>query len=106
MNGLYLSATQGQKPVAEAAANAMSPKDRALNDAASDFEAAFLAEMFEHIGLDAARGVAGAEAFSSFLNRAYAEQLTDRGGIGLTESLFRSLQAQNERDTDGTGIQD
>ena len=58
---------------------------------ARDFEAAFLAEALSHMGFDASNGVEGAAPFASFVNRAYAEQLADRGGIGLAESIVRSL---------------
>ena len=58
---------------------------------ARDFEAAFLAEALGHMGLDASQGVEGAAPFASFVNRAYAGQLADRGGIGLAESIVRSL---------------
>lgn len=68
--------------------------------AARDFEAAFLAEALSHMGLDAARGVEGAAPFASFVNRAYADQLAERGGVGLAESIVRSL-AQNDQSAQG-----
>lgn len=69
---------------------------KTLEQTAKDFETAFLAEALGHMGLDAAKGVKGADAFSSFINRAYAEGLVARGGTGLSESIVRALAAQNE----------
>lgn len=73
-----------------------SKTDAALRTSAQDFETAFLAEALNHMGLDVTKGVAGAEGFSSFMNRAYAEKLTERGGIGLSESLYSALKARSE----------
>ena len=67
------------------------PDISAREQTARDFEAAFLAEALSHMGFDASNGVEGAAPFASFVNRAYAGQLADRGGIGLAESIVRSL---------------
>jgi len=70
--------------------------EQKLKQSARDFEAAFLAEALGHMGFDASNGVAGASEFSSILNRAYAERLVDKGGIGLSENIFRALAASAE----------
>ncbi len=70
--------------------------DQDLQQTARDFEAAFLAEALSHMGLDRTKGVEGAAPFGSFVNRAYAEQLVDRGGLGLAESIVRSLSVQED----------
>jgi hypothetical protein len=84
-----------------AAASSGSPLDPAkveeLKKSAQDFETAFLAETLSHIGLDATGGVAGATEFSSILNRAYAEHMVERGGLGIAADVFQSL-ADRERD--------
>jgi len=77
-------------------------KTEELMRAARDFEAAFLAEALGHMGFDSANGVAGATEFSSMLNRAYAERLADRGGVGLSENIFRALAARNEEAVEAT----
>lgn len=69
-------------------------KEQQLRQSAKDFEAAFLTEALGHMGFDASNGVAGATEFSSILNRAYAEGLVERGGIGLSENIFRALASR------------
>ncbi|WP_238381026.1 rod-binding protein [Alkalilacustris brevis] len=67
--------------------------------AAAALEASFLSVMLQSAGFGAAResfgGGAGEEHFSSFLVATHAEALVQRGGIGLSEALFRAL---GERD--------
>lgn len=79
-------------------------KTEELKRAARDFEAAFLAEALGHMGFDSSNGVAGATEFSSMLNRAYAERLADRGGVGLSENIFRALAARSEEATDAASL--
>lgn len=63
---------------------------------AEAFEAAFLAEMLKHSGInkppDTAGGGAGEEAFSSFLTEQYADLLAQRGGFGLAEQIFNAIR--------------
>lgn len=70
--------------------------DAALHKAAQELEASFLAEMLKSTGLGETRdsfgGGAGEEQFSSFLIQAYADQITDAGGIGLAESFYNALK--------------
>ena len=74
----------------------------ALQKAAQQLEATFLAEMLESAGLGAARGGfgggAGEAQFASFLVQAQAEAMAEAGGIGLAETLFNALA---ERDSGG-----
>lgn len=76
--------------------------DAAIRAAAESFEAAFLAEMLGHAGLNAMPagfgGGAGEEAFSSLLTGEYARLLSERGGIGLAERIFDILK-QGTSDT-------
>nr|WP_240904270.1 rod-binding protein [Rhodobacter sp. SGA-6-6] len=63
---------------------------------AKELEAAFLAEMLGHAGMDAESdgtfgGGIGEEQFASFLRQQQARMLVERGGIGLAESLFRAM---------------
>lgn len=81
------------------------PDAAALRSKAVEMEAVFLSEMLAHAGLD--QGLSpGAEAgetdpFASFLRDRMAEQIARRGGIGLSEAIFRSLAA--EADHAGNG---
>lgn len=71
----------------------------ALREAATDLEAAFLAEMLKSAGLGESRdgfgGGAGEDQFGSFLVRAQAQEMAKAGGIGLAETLFNALMEQN-----------
>lgn len=73
----------------------MSARDPGLWKAAQSLEATFLAEMLKGAGLGQARedfgGGAGEAQFSSMLVDRYAEALSDGGGIGLAEAIYRSL---------------
>lgn len=74
-------------------------KSDPLRKQAQALEAAFLAEMLAHTGLDAQSagfgGGIGEDQFGSFLREEQAKLMVARGGIGLGESLFRAL---SERD--------
>lgn len=69
-----------------------------LRDVAKAFEASFLAEMLKASGLGKSRsefgGGAGEDAFSSMMVDEQAQLMADRGGIGLSESIFESLWAR------------
>ena len=79
-----------------AQAAAASRQDVEIRRAAESFEAAFLAEMLQHAGLNAMPasfgGGAGEQAFASLLTEQYARLLTERGGIGLAEQVFGILK--------------
>ena len=90
------------------AVNAASPRaltgrDEKLWTLARDLEASFLAEMLKSAGVGKPRdtfgGGAGEDQFSSFLVREYAEAATQSGGIGLRESIYRSLAGQEVAET-------
>ncbi len=82
------------QPRAETAA-----RETAAHEAAQAFEAAFLAEMLKHSGLNAMPdgfgGGAGEDAFSGFLTREYARLLAEGGGFGLAEQVFEAIKARN-----------
>lgn len=79
---------QKPRPGAEAA-------EAAERRTAQAFEAAFLAEMLKHTGINATPatggGGAGEEAFASFLTGEYARLLAGRGGVGLAEQIFNAI---------------
>lgn len=74
-------------------------KSDVLRKQAQALEAAFLAEMLSHAGLDTASdgfgGGIGEEQFGSFLRDEQAKLMVERGGIGLGESLFRALSERS-----------
>lgn len=75
-----------------------SPKNPELWKLSKSLEATFLSEMLKTAGLgktsDSFGGGIGEEQFSSFLNQQRAEAMADKGGIGLAESIYRSLTDQ------------
>lgn len=66
---------------------------------AQELEVRFMAEMLRHGGLGAppetANGGIGEEQFASFLREAQARAVTEAGGIGLAEMIFRSLEQRS-----------
>ena len=66
-----------------------------MQDVAQELEATFLAEMLKQARFGEARGAFGGgegeEQFSSMLRMEHARALTERGGLGLAETIFRSL---------------
>ena len=69
-----------------------------LRNVAKAFEASFLAEMLKASGMGKSRsafgGGAGEEAFSSMMVDEQAKLMVERGGIGLSETIFQSLWAR------------
>lgn len=66
-----------------------------LREKAAQLETAFLSEMLSHAGLGAMEGSFGGgigeEQFASFLRQEQAGAMVAKGGIGLTEALFRAM---------------
>lgn len=100
--GSALRADRPQGTAVSAGQPAARSADReALWTVAQDLEATFIAEMLKHSGLGETSGPfsggPGEEQFSSFLTQEHARLFTERGGIGLAESIFRALTAQAGR---------
>lgn len=66
-----------------------------LMERSKALEASFLAEMLSYAGLGKSEGPfsggIGEQQFESFLREAQAKSIVAHGGIGLAESLFKSL---------------
>ena len=66
---------------------------------ARELEAVFLAEMLAMTGLDPESegfgGGIGEEQFASFLRQEQATAIVAKGGIGLTEILFRAMGGEH-----------
>ena len=71
------------------------PRNPALWENSKALEASFLSEMLKATGLGKARegfgGGAGEDQFSGFLVSEQAKAMVEAGGIGLAESIYRSL---------------
>jgi peptidoglycan hydrolase FlgJ len=80
-------------------ASAPPSKSDALRKQAQALEASFLAEMLSYTGLGKASeefsGGIGEDQFGSFLREEQAKMMVARGGIGLSESLFRALSERS-----------
>jgi Rod binding domain-containing protein len=75
--------------------------DAAARKTANEFEAMFLTQMLEHMssGIKADGpfgGGQGEEMFRSLLNQEYAGMLTNRGGIGIADHVYRQILALQE----------
>ncbi len=72
----------------------------ALQTAARELEATFLAEMLKSAGLgempDAFSGGPGEEQFASFLRLEQAREMVKAGGIGLSETLFEAMKERDD----------
>lgn len=76
-------------------ATATGAHNDALRAAASDFEAAFIAQMLTHSGLaDALTSGEGqmASAFGSFFVEELAGEIAAMGGMGLADSIYKQLE--------------
>ena len=88
---MALGSTAGPSPDAKAKARAN----------AVDFEAMFLSTMFSHMftSIDGEGPFGGGGAggvWRSFLSDEYAKSFAKAGGVGLADSVYRSLIAQQE----------
>ncbi len=85
-------------PVAASPHTARPEKSGPLWEAAQALEASFLARMLSSAGLGAAPegfgGGIGEEQFSSLLRDEQARAMAGSGGVGLAESIFKSLVAR------------
>lgn len=77
--------------------------DKKLMSVARELEASFLSEMLKNAGVGKSReafgGGVGEDNFSTFLVREYASATVEAGGIGLAESIYRSLVQSKEAST-------
>ncbi len=85
--------TAAQRP----AAQGPDLHEQKLQSAAKDFEATFIAQMLTYAGfgksLSSEAGFGG-EAFSSLLIEQYAKQISERGGFGLSDTIYQQLKSR------------
>ena len=81
----------------------VTPDQTDMRRVAQELEASFLAEMLKHAGFGESQksfgGGIGEDQFASLLRDEHARVLSERGGIGLAESLFQSLVARGANHT-------
>lgn len=75
--------------------------DAQARKTASDFEAMFLTQMFEHMsaGIETGGPFGGGQGeamFRSLLNQEYAGMLAKAGGIGVADHVYRQILALQE----------
>jgi Rod binding domain-containing protein len=100
MTSLPVSLPQGVMALPSAAGVSGDAQAKARANAV-DFEAMFLSTMFSHMftGTDGDGPFGGGGAggvWRSFLSDEYAKSFAKAGGIGLADSVYRSLIAQQE----------
>jgi Rod binding domain-containing protein len=82
------------RPAGDAAPLAAA-REAALRETARAFEASFLAEMLTHAGMAESApgfdGGPGEEAFRGMMVAEQARLMTEAGGIGLAETIFRAM---------------
>lgn len=80
----------------------MSPaKEKAMRDAAEEFEAVFIGQMTETMfaGVEVEEPFGGGHAekmWRSQLSQEMGRSITESGGIGIADSVYRSMIAQQE----------
>ena len=76
-------------------------KDARIRAAAQEFEAMFLGQMVNEMLRDSMpktmNGGFGEEMFRSMMGDQLGRQLAERGGIGLSDQIYRSLLDRNEQ---------
>ena len=81
-------------------AKAAAARFNKVKDTAKDFEAMFLHSMFQqmfaNVGQGPFSGGSGAKVWQSFLTDEYAKNVAKSGGVGLADSVFKELIAQQE----------
>lgn len=78
-------------------ARELDAREAKLRSVAQEFEATFIAQMLTFAGfgksLSAEAGFGG-EAFSSLLIEQYSKQISERGGFGLSDTIYQQLKAR------------
>jgi flagellar protein FlgJ len=100
MANVAVSLPQGVMALPSAAAPSPDVQAKARANAV-DFEAMFLSTMFSHMftstdGEGPFGGGGAGGVWRSFLSDEYAKSFAKAGGIGLADSVYRSLLAQQE----------
>jgi len=98
-NSLNLIAAQGTQQAAKApnAGNSISSAKKAAEDFESVFLTSMLESMFEGVKTDGPYGGGSSEkTYRSLLINEYAKQISQSGGLGISEQITRDLIALQE----------
>lgn len=101
MTDFLLQATAPRNLVPAAPDRPTTPEQMRARETAEDFEAVFLAQMLGHmkLGIDpdsAFGGGKGEEAFQSLVAEKYGESMTEMGGIGIADAIYKEILRMQE----------
>ena len=70
--------------------------EQAARDAAQSFEAMFIAQMLEHMAQDVGTdsmfsGGNSERIYKSMLNEQYAQEISNKGGVGIADAVYREI---------------
>ena len=87
-----------QAPTSQSAqtTRAQTAQLEALQEFESLFLAQFVDEMLKTVKVSEAEGQFGGEMWRSFMSEAIADNLIERGGLGITESIGRKMSAYKQ----------
>ena len=101
LDGVSLTASPSLTASTAVTARLKAVRDTRMRTQAEDFEAQFLNSMFqlmyEGVGGDGPFGSSpGVAPFRSFLTDEFAKSFVKKGGIGIADSVYKSLLAHQE----------
>jgi flagellar protein FlgJ len=101
MSELLYQATAPRNLVAAAPDRPTNPNQMRARETAEDFEAVFLAQMLGHmnLGVDPDSefgGGKGEEAFQSMMAEKYGEAISEMGGIGIADAIYKEILRMQE----------
>lgn len=101
MSDLFLQTNAPRNLVPGAPERPSTPDQMRARETAEDFEAVFLAQMLGHmkLGIDPDSefgGGKGEEAFQSMVAEKYGEAMTEMGGIGIADAIYKEILRMQE----------
>ena len=91
-------------PASTKQAKPIDAEDKALRDAARQFEQVFIAQMLKQAKVGETNGSFsggyGEDAFKSFMIDEYAEALSTAGSFGLAEKIYNQLKEKAQADAE------
>lgn len=101
MSDLLLQAGAPRNIVPTPPDRPITPEQIHARETAEDFEAVFLAQMLGHMnmGIDPEGpfgGGKGEEAFNSLVAEKYGEAMTEMGGIGIADAIYKEILRMQE----------
>lgn len=101
MSELYYNATAPRNLVPATPDRPVTPDQVRARETAEDFEAVFLAQMIGHMNLgvdpdSAFGGGQGEDAFQSMVAEKYGESISEMGGIGIADAIYKEILRMQE----------